>query len=323
MKYVLRACLLGLIGWYFHPPVWAQTSTVGVPVSQDTIVVYDTLYVSDTIWLETALSPLPTRQHPFVQLDHLAGFPKKILFFNNRSATLLKNYIIDSVNNIVHFKNSDSMKKISFFGVVLLAFQEMVLAQNHITVHAGLGSYRMVTNTAMASKPGATFIGGLGYRRNLWANKLSVGCELNFHYMFRSDFDSLISTGQYAGFLNPLMYDADYTRRPYMFQMPIFFRWQTQWLSPSIGAEVYAKHIPKRIAEYGDTGQFEGYWRYGSNHIGASLTGGLDVPLSSRLLLGLNYFYGLTREESAGSHSGPVMESRMNRWELKARYRLF
>lgn len=222
------------------------------------------------------------------------------------------------------------MKKIGFFGVVLLAFQQMVLAQNNIALNAGFGYYRMTTNSQMVSKPGATFIGGLGYRRDLWPGKLSAGCELNFHYMLRSDFDTLMTTGQFAGLPNPLMQGADFTRDPFMFQLPVFLRWQTRWVNPSVGAEVYYKVTPRKGTVFykeftpGSTPTVvrQEIQRYRTPYVGFSLTAGLDVPLSSRFLLGVTYFHGLTTEQAVNL-GGVQITSTMKRWELKARYRLF
>ena len=139
-KHIWRLGLIVLICLLSHRAS-AQKTRGGDSPRRDTVFVYDTLFVTDTVWL-----PHPGKQHhrllptlPPLQPEGFAlGSPSKtLIFFSGNTATLANSDIIDSVN-IIHLKNTDTMKKIGFFGVVFLAFQHMVLSQNHVTLNSGL-----------------------------------------------------------------------------------------------------------------------------------------------------------------------------------------
>lgn len=322
-KHIWRLGLIVLICLLSHRAS-AQKTRGGDSPRRDTVFVYDTLFVTDTVWL-----PHPGKQHhrllptlPPLQPEGFAlGSPSKtLIFFSGNTATLANSDIIDSVN-IIHLKNTDTMKKIGFFGVVFLAFQHMVLSQNHVTLNSGLGVYRMLATPQMTSNPGADFSIGVGFRRDIVAGKLSAGGELNFHLMMRSDFDTLLHSGQYAGFRNPLTGDEDFSRKPLMINLPLFLRWQTPWLSPSIGADFYYKITPRKGIVVSNDGQILENARYRTPYAGVGLLFGLDAPISSRVSLGLTYVHGLTRERSA-DFNGTLFSTRMQRLELRARYRL-
>ncbi|MFN8304388.1 MAG: hypothetical protein U0U46_18005 [Saprospiraceae bacterium] len=319
-------CLCVLAGLSAHTAA-AQQTRPGDRPRRDTVFVYDTLYVTDTVWLSPpggkhrrTLAPLPHRQTEQIAAGRAAGQPKILWITADGTATLFQGSIMDH-KNMIPVTNADSMKKIGFFGVVLLAFQHMVLAQNHVTLNAGTGMYRMVATPRMSARPGAAFSLGVGYRRDLIAGKLSAGGELNFHYLMRSDFDTLLRNGPYAGFSNPLSDDEDFSLKPLLFNLPLYLRWQTRWLSPCAGLDLYYKISPKKGYVVSGDGQILENARYRTPCTGLGLLLGLDAPISPRLSVALNYCQGLTREQSV-DFNGTPFATRMQRLELQARYRL-
>jgi len=108
--------------------------------SPDTILVYDTLVITDTIRISRSpidfkdLEKLSTTKLSYIEVKNAVSNEKLFIFSNGQTATLSDSNI-KSVNNNFNSKNSDEMKKIGFLGVVLFAFQNMVLAQNDVGVY--------------------------------------------------------------------------------------------------------------------------------------------------------------------------------------------
>jgi len=301
----------------------AQEFNTPPTIVPDTIFVYDTLRVTDTIWLPDP--GIPRNALP-VLLNNTGSKEKSsdfLIFSPDGTATLYTGRIIDSTF-ISHLNNSESMKKIGFWGIFLFALQHMVAAQNHLYLNAGTDAYQMISTglqPQLQSKTAAGFSLGAGFRRDLIAQKLSIGGEINAHLLLRSDFDSIISGGQFAGFLNPLVDFEDQSRNHWMFNLPLSLQWKINKLGLALGGECYYKLSPQK----GPVTQSDGSigtstWR--TPYIGFSLLGGLEFSVSARTTLGLHYFHGLSNERRIG-FNGVQVNSQMRRLELRARYFLF
>ena len=301
----------------------AQQNVPALPITPDTIIVYDTLRITDTIWLPEQLpqlATLPAVDNGNDKHKKSSGF---LIFSPDGTATLLSERIIDS-NFVSHLNNSGSMKKISFWGILLFALQHMVSAQNHLYLNAGTGGYQMVSTglqPQLHSKAAAGFSLGAGFRRDLIAQKLSIGGELNVHQLLRSEFDSVISGGQFSGFPNPLNGFEDRSRNHWMFNLPLTLQWKIDKLGIALGGECYYKLSPQKgpvVEQDGSLGTYT--WR--TPYVGFSLLGGLELSVSARTTLGLYYFHGMSDERKI-SFNGVQVNSQMRRLELKARYFLF
>jgi hypothetical protein len=301
----------------------AQQPDRAITIAPDTIFVYDTLRVTDTIWLPDPGIP----RNALPVLLNNTGLKEKssdfLIFSPDGTATLYSGRIIDSTF-ISHLNNSESMKKIGFWGIFLFALQHMVAAQNHLYLNAGTDAYQMIATglqPSLKSKAAAGFSFGAGFRRDLIAQKLSVGGELNAHLLLRSDFDSIISGGQFAGFPNPLVDFEDQSRNHWMFNLPLSLQWKINKLGLALGGECYYKISPQKglVAEQDGSVSINN-WR--TPYVGFSLLGGLEFSVSARTTLGLHYFHGLSNERRIG-FNGVQVNSQMRRLELRARYFLF
>jgi hypothetical protein len=294
-------------------------------MNRDTLFVYDTVYVTDTVWLSKRQTPSPRQLAPLPSgqsatgLALLSADKKYLLISSDGTATFGRDSII-GIDYLSNLNNVYPMKKASFLAVMLFAMQHMVFAQNHVSLNVGTGGYRMLSNPSSPSPIAPVFSGGLGFRHNVVADKISVGAELNFHYMYRSDFDSIISVGPYAGFPHPLNDREDFSRKPFMINIPLYLRLQTSWASPSVGAEYYYKVTPNRYF-LEDNGTVLEDERYRTAYHGASVWGGLDIALASRWTLGMAYFVGLTKEKQSAARDF-TMYSKMSRGELRLKYQL-
>jgi len=127
--------------------------------SRDTIFVYDTLLIVDTIRISRSpidfkdLEKLSTKKLSYIEVENAYSNEKLLIFSNGQTATLSDSNI-KSLNNNFNSKNSDEMKKIGFLGVMLFAFQNMVLAQNDVGVYLGGGAYNLLVN----DEPNTNFV---------------------------------------------------------------------------------------------------------------------------------------------------------------------
>ncbi len=119
--------ILILLSWIcFFLKAKAQTDTVYVyedVVIYDTVVVYDTVFIRPDI---TDILPLKPKSINILRLDTFYHQADLLGISDQQAATFPINHIILDENYSKNIKNSESMKKINFFGVVLFAFQSII-----------------------------------------------------------------------------------------------------------------------------------------------------------------------------------------------------
>jgi hypothetical protein len=93
----------------------------------DTLVVYEYIHVTDTVWVEPVVPKLLPVNEPFV-----VNQSKKIDFQLEESATIFNSRIINIENN-----NETKMKRTTFFTMVLLTLQMATYGQSDWSIHAG------------------------------------------------------------------------------------------------------------------------------------------------------------------------------------------
>ncbi len=337
----------------------AQTLEHHYPVSSvpDTIFVYDTIYITDTIRiarpLKRELKKLPSANLAEIKYagasgDQLLNIPP------DAPATLFKNPIIQSAD-IIQLKKADSMKKISFLGIALFTLPSMMLAQNNLYVSAGTGAYQINPNTEIKSQIAPAIYGGIGYRRDLAGDKLSIGVELNYARLLHPTFDdsrALLPVGIPA---NHLFNQKIYNRNYHLLSLPVALRLQTKSLSPRVGLEVYYRQsrqfeffhtnslppvdpeaqmgqlvVVNSSSGAGSSGQIvsirDFYESSGiairDKQLGMSWFFGLDLSLSEQMAVSLNYYQGLTRE-SMNDFQGRRVSTQLQRMEIRLQYRIF
>jgi hypothetical protein len=107
----------------------------------DTVVVFEYIYKTDTVWLEPKLvqdtivfQQLPAINNATLLIDTVTKKADLIYFSSGKGATIPINHILLNENTIKLRK----MKKVNFFTLLLLTFQSIGFAQPDISVKAGL-----------------------------------------------------------------------------------------------------------------------------------------------------------------------------------------
>ena len=285
----------------------------------DTIFVYDTLFVTDTIRL---IKTVPTAENlPFRVLSSLQSDqqPQKILIISpGFAATISKDLIISSEKNS-QFKNSEKMKKIGFFGVILFAFQNIILSQNDIAINIGAGGYRLNSNySSIKTNIAPMFSTGVGYSHRFAKGNFNWNVDLNYHFMLRSDFDA----AQTLPVTGTAITGENFKQNYHLFNLPVSLQWNAKWFSPLAGIEAYYKLSPRIAQTFTNsaTGEIVTQ-KYRVPYVGASWLIGLKCPLSNRLIARFAYFRGITKEFTA-QYGGSMFQTKMQRMELSLRYQL-
>ncbi len=136
--------------------------------NRDTIVVYDYIYKTDTVWIE----PTPARDTLVIKelqniddatliIDTIKNNAKLIINSSQGSATIPINNIIISENN-----KHDEMKRKGLFTILLLSVQTITFAQEKWSINIGPNSSWLIHNTKTVSNP-------------VWAGA-HIGAEVNF-----------------------------------------------------------------------------------------------------------------------------------------------
>lgn len=308
--------------------------------SRDTIFVYDTLFVMDTIRLLRSSSSLkeleklsPT-EVSYIEVKNANSNEKLFIFSNGQTATL-SDSDINSVNNNFNSKNSDEMKKIGFLGVMLFAFQNMVLAQNDIGVYLGSGAY----NLLVLDEPNTNFVPaihlGISYQEPFANGKLFYDIKLNYSYLSQTSFDSVDSVS--VSFIEfpltgPIVINSTPTTtikavtidyHCNILSLPLTLGLNGGGFRPFIGIEPYWKDYqyisrPIDTAENNLTG-----FGVSSGSIGANAIIGFQIPFSNRFALNASYARQFTVEEVPNIEFSPNKDVQFQRLDLTLRYRLF
>lgn len=243
----------------------------------ETITVFDTVHIYDTVkvFKNTRLEAIEPKELKILQLDTANKRANLLIISKDQTATIPINGIILNEN----IKNSGSMKKLSFFGVVLFAFQSMVMAQSDYGVSAGAGIWWATCNKPIVKSVYSPILNfGLYYEQPLWKN-LFVKAELNYYYLF-----SNYSYKGYIDFINNnevTFGDAESGDDYHQFSIPLQIGYKIGKIEPSLGMgysyRILIDRLRKRISIF-------------------ELTAGLNYNITDKVSLGLNYYYGLTKD---------------------------
>lgn len=223
------------------------SSYISVKGQSDTIyvfeevVVYDTVYIFDTIFIKPVVNELFSIKPKFInvlQLDTVNIHANLLQIFNQQAATFPINHIILNENFSRNIKKSESMKKLSFFGVVLFAFQSMVLAQTNYEISLGSGVWWESGKMKYVDKPISTSLNAtilaihnfgaknFGFKTGIEYSYLFSNSEYKFdgsigvwHTMDGSEFDDINShygDGLHNVTIPFLVYSNKYRIMPYL-----------------------------------------------------------------------------------------------------------
>jgi hypothetical protein len=132
--------------------------------------------------------PLKLKSINLLQLDTINHQANLLLISDQQTATFPINHIILDENFSKNIKNSESMKKLSFFGVVFFAFQAMVLAQTNYEVSIGSGIWWENGKIEYVNKPHSPLLNiGLYAKRNFSDKNIGLKSGLLYSYLFSTD----------------------------------------------------------------------------------------------------------------------------------------
>lgn len=304
----------------------------------DTLVVYDTLFVTDTIKIIknrpkiSNIEQLPL-SNILVQIENKEG--EKILLLNeNFAATISKERIlvVDKNNNLFTNQKSTKMKKIGFFGVVFFAFQNMVVAQNNISIGLGSGFYQIATilptfepaygGTLNKTAPSALYKLGINGEKSIAKGKLSIVASLNYAFQQKTIYNPMAIINS-----TPVMnkdnfaYNKNYDRNYHSISIPLALRLNMPWIKPLVGVEGYLRTTPIEYSTFTDpaTGKTSREKNI-TGYFGVGLLGGCDIALSKKLTIRLSYCKGLTIESRSQGGLLDKVESRLNKTEIALFY---
>ncbi len=266
----------------------------------ETVTVYDTVYVYDTIRTPgnpsiKAIEPeeIETRMLKPGMLHDQASL---LIISGNRAATIPINSIILPEN----IKNLERMKKLSFFGVVLFAFQNMVLAQADFGISAGGGAWWTRCNYSGAETGYSPTVNLGTYLQLPIGNHIQVSTGVNYNYLsnnsgYKTEIGTTISNGEFYYANVIYLGDGEAASRYHQLSVPLQIGYRFGKITPLVGFE-----CSYRVSESWLNTNFSSY----------GLLGGLQYKLTDRFSVTLNYYNGLTKDyEYKGAFNDPLPES--------------
>ena len=307
--------------------------------SRDTIFIYDTLVIVDTVRISRPLidfkdlEKIPSKELSYIEVKNAISDEKLLIFSNGKTATL-SNSDINSVNNNFNSKKSDEMKKIGFLGVVLFAFQNMVLAQNDVGIYLGSGAYNLLVLDEENTNFVPTLNLGISYQELFANDKLFYDVKLNYSYLSQTSFNSVdsisISTIELPLIAPPITTMPNTTIEAAtskyhcnILSLPLTLGLNGGKFRPFIGVEPYFKDY-QYISTPVDTpeNRLTGFG-VSSTSIGANAILGFQIPFSKRFSLNASYARQFTIEEVPDIQYSPNKDVQFQRLDLSIRYRLF
>jgi hypothetical protein len=265
----------------------------------DTIVVYDTVKVVRNFSLNK-LESIKTSDLKVLLVDTLNNKADLLIISKEKSATISLDGIILNEN----LKNTKSMKKLSFLGVVMFAFQSMVMSQTQYGVCIGGGTWWAKCNKPVfKSEYTSTFNAGMFVEVPL-NSYLFLGSEFNFQYL-QSNYSykacaysiGWVST-EYPGtqsFNNGVVGETESATNYYQLSMPVNIGFQVYRFKPYAGIR-----FSYRLSDS---------WANVSVK-SAGINVGVNYPVFKRLSVGINYYKGLTKdfEHTGDTYNCETME---------------
>jgi hypothetical protein len=253
-----------------------------------TVTVYDTIIVHDTVRVMmnekiAVIKPSGTGLNLLLS-DSTNNKAKIIVIFDNQAATIPINSIISGVNN----QKLKGMKKLNFLGVVLLAFQSMVMAQTNYGISAGGGMWWAWDNNHIGSVVFSPAVNtGLFFELPL-SKRIWLKTELNYVYLSSNySYKAVIDT------LNRFeVGDGESASAYHQFAVPLEIGYKIGGFKLAAGLE-YAYRMS------------ESWLNKNMNCLALSFS--VNHHLANRLSISLYYKYGLTKDyEYSGQIKDPV-----------------
>lgn len=245
----------------------------------ETVIVYDTVYIFDTIKISDNFLPAKIDgkrlEINILQFDIESQQANLLRISRDQTATIPLNGIILTDNN----KKIESMKKLSFLGVVLFAFQSMVIAQTNYGISAGVGTWWATSNHPNASVGfSPTFNAGFFIKQPLGK---AVFLQLDANYTFLNN-----NSSYKVAVENPVwgtIGDGESASDYHQITVPLEVGYKIGKFSPLLGIEYSYRFsepwLKRQIHSFG-------------------FIGGVNYSINDKFSIGLNYYQALTKDIS-------------------------
>ena len=270
----------------------AQTDTVYVC---EDVIVYDTIVVNDTVFIKPDFNnilPLKVKSINLLQLDTINHQVHLLIISGQQTATFPVNYIIPDVNFSKNIKNSESMKELSFFGVVFFAFQIMVLAQTNYEVSVGSGIWWENGKLEYVDKPYSSFLNaGIFAKRNFTDKNFGLKTGIEYNYLLGCDdykFDGTIGIRHLEDESEFEEINSNYGAGQHNISIPIIIYFSKYRVQPFLGLNYNYLATGMQTSTTG-TKYFSD-----SHNIGLNL--GIGFKLSELFSVNMEYRHNLTSD---------------------------
>ena len=297
IKYLFLNLLLGCI----FSQAKAQTDTVYV---YEDVIVYDTIIVYDTVSVKPERNDISLpklKSISLLQLDTTHRQANLLLISGKETATFSINHILLDENINKNIKNSESMKMISFFGVVLFAFKTMVIAQTDFEVHVGTGIWWENGTVANLDIPLSPIVNaGIFAKRNF--GEKEIGIKTGFEYSYLAKGKSYIQKLETLDYntVDNIIYDFEGGMQN--FSIPLLLFYSGCKIQPFAGINFNYTKTGFQARDLGNS-LIESY-NFGLNI-------GTGIKLTERISVELEYKHNLTNDylEYTFGNDGEVIEN--------------
>ncbi|MCP4552028.1 MAG: porin family protein [Bacteroidetes bacterium] len=269
----------------------AQTDTIYV---YEDVVIYDTVVVYDTVFIRPDINnilPLELKSINLLQLDTINHQTNLLLISDQQTATFPINHIILDENFSKNIKNSESMKKLSFFGVVFFAFQAMVLAQTNYEISVGSGIWWENGNLDYVDKPYTPLLNvGVFAKKNFADKHFNLKTGFEYSYLLGSDdykFDGTIGIWHSENGSEFENINSNYGAGQHNISIPILIYFDRSRVQPFLGLNY--NYLATRMQT-----STAGKYFSGSHNIGLNL--GLGFRISELFSINMEYKHNLTSD---------------------------
>ncbi|PID95354.1 MAG: hypothetical protein CSA95_00075 [Bacteroidetes bacterium] len=270
----------------------AQTDTIYV---YEDVIVYDTVIIYDTVFIPPNMNnilPLKRKSINILQLDTLHHQAHLSLISDQQTATFSIDHIILDENLHKNIKISESMKKMTFFGVVFFAFQAMILAQTHYEVSVGSGIWWENGSLEYVDKPySALFNVGLGAKRNFSGKRFGLKTGVEYRYLLGSNdytFDGTIGVWHSENGEELEALNRNYGAGLHHIAIPLLIYFDGYRVQPSLGINYNYLFSGMQTS----TTRTEYYSN--SHNMGINL--GIGLKINQLITLNMEYVHNLTSD---------------------------
>ncbi len=269
----------------FCQTIEAQRDTIFI---YEEIIVYDTIVVYDTIPKSIENIKQIRQNTEFIKGEKA----KLLLFYDNKAATISLDNIILNENQFLLIKNSESMKKLSFMGLLFFAFNSMVLSQTDYQIALNSGAWYQQGQLCYVKKPISPLLGiGFYAEKGIGNRDFAIKTGVDYSYLISSkpfEFDGTIgvwhSEENDFSRLNQI-----YGNGLHNFSIPLLLKYRKYKVSPSIG--VNYNYLQSKATS-------ETNFVYESSTHNFGLNYGVSASLNSSLSVNLEYRHNLTADYS-------------------------